>query len=125
MRTVAARFGVSSHVTISNMLRRLPTVNPAEWNSEAHDPGTGYPRWRHVRGAGAGWQDMEKKMTPEQLFARDVEKLKRQIGALMGKADPKVAHDALAGLWSEATDEVRIAEEQAFRDETAETFADF
>lgn len=126
MRTVAARFGVSSHVTISNMMKKLPAVNLSEWNTEALDLGTGFPRWRYVRGPRAAhWKDMAEKMTHDQLFARDVEKLKLRMGALMGKVDPKVAHAALADLWSEETDAPRLAEEQAFRDETAETFDDF
>ncbi|WP_181302236.1 ParB/RepB/Spo0J family partition protein [Rhodanobacter sp. PCA2] len=126
MRTIAARFGIPTHVTISNMLRRLPTVSPQDFTTEAHNPGTGFPQWRHVRGPRtAHWKEMAEKMTPEQLHTRDLEKLKVKIGALLGKADPKVAHEALADLWKEATDDVRLAEEQAFREETAEAFADF
>lgn len=126
LRTVSKRFGIASHVTVRNMLEKLPTVNLADWTTEALDPGTGFPLWRYVRGPRAAhWKDMAEKMTPEQLFARDVEKLKRRMGALIGKVDPKVAHEALADLWSEATDTARIAEEQAFTDETAETFDDY
>lgn len=126
LRSVAKTFGIATHVTVSNMLRRLPTVNPVEWNTEAFDPGTGFPLWRYVRGPrNPHWKDMAEMMTPERLHARTVEKLKQRIGAIMGKADPRAAHEAIAALWSEATDAARLAEERAFRDETAETFDDY
>jgi len=101
VRTVAGRFGIGKN-TVGRMLHKLPEVNPKEWNPEALDPGTGFPRWRYVREAGAGWQDMQTKMTPEQLMQHEAEKLARKIGALIDKAHPEATRRALEILANEA-----------------------
>jgi uncharacterized ParB-like nuclease family protein len=101
LRTVSARFGIGL-ATAHRMLSKLPMVNPEDWNSDALDPGTGFPRWRYVREAGAGWQDMETKMTPQQLTQREAEKLAKKIGALIDKASPEATRRALEMLANEA-----------------------
>lgn len=96
-RTVGGRFGIG-HATVARMLRKLPTVNPREWSSEALDTGTGFPRWRYVREGGAGWRDMKEKLDVEQLTQHEAEKLARRIGALIDKATPEAARRAVQML---------------------------
>lgn len=119
LRTVAGRFGVG-YGTAQRMLRRLPKVNPKEYPEAAHDPGTSFPRWRHVREAGAGWRDMESKMTPEQLTRREAEKAARKLGDLMDKTSPEGWRLALEILVSEGRQKARIAEDREFLAEIAE-----
>lgn len=119
LRTVAGRFGVG-YGTAQRMLRRLPKVNPKEYPEAAHDPGTGFPRWRHVREAGAGWRDMESKMTPEQITRREAEKAARKLGDLIDKTSPEGWRLALEILVSEGRQKARIAEDREFLAEIAE-----
>lgn len=119
LRTVAGRFGIG-YGTAQRMLRKLPKVNPKEYPEAAHDPGTGFPRWRHVREAGAGWRDMESKMTPEQLTRREAEKAARKLGDLMDKTSPEGWRLALEILVSESRQKARIAEDREFLAEIAE-----
>ncbi|KRE92459.1 hypothetical protein ASG87_00640 [Frateuria sp. Soil773] len=118
-RTIAGRFGIGV-ATVQRMLHKLPNVNPREYATEAHDPGTGFPRWRYVREAGAGWQDMESKMTPEQLMQLEAEKLARKIGALIDKASPEATRRALAMLANEAKLAASNADALDFLTEIAE-----
>lgn len=101
LRTIAGRFGISKD-TAQRMLRMLPKVNPKDWRNEAHDPGTGFPRWRYVREVGAGWQDMKNKMTAEEITHYEAEKLAKKIGALLDKASPEATRRALEMLANEA-----------------------
>jgi len=101
LRTVAGLFGIGKD-TVRTMLCRLPKVNPKEYSEASYDPGTGFPRWRYVREAGAGWQDMESKMTPEQLTQHEAEKLAKKLGALIEKASPRAVQRALEMLANEA-----------------------
>jgi uncharacterized ParB-like nuclease family protein len=119
IRSVVGRFGVG-YGTVQRMLRKLPAVNPAEWNSEAHDPGTGFPRWRYVREAGAGWRDMKNLLTPEQLMQHEAEKLAKKIGALIDKASPEATRRALEMLANEAKLAASNADTLAFMADIAE-----
>lgn len=49
-RSLEARFGVSLG-TINRMLERLrqQAIDPASYDDDHRDPGTGWPRWRHAR----------------------------------------------------------------------------
>lgn len=119
LRTVAAHFGIGKD-TVGAMLRKLPEVKPKDWSSAAHDPGTGFPRWRYVRDAGAGWQDMEQHMTPEQITQHKAERLAKKTGALWGKATAEVLKRALEMLANEAKLAVRNADTLAFLADIAE-----
>ncbi|WP_053096319.1 ParB/RepB/Spo0J family partition protein [Frateuria defendens] len=119
LRTIAGRFGVA-RTTIDRMRDRLPAVSPADYPEAAHDPGTGFPRWRYVREAGAGWPDMENYMSAEQLTQHEAEKLARKIGALLDKASPEATRRALAMLANEAKSAASNADALAFLAETAE-----
>lgn len=112
-RSVAGRFGFGKD-TVRTMFHKLPKVNPKEWNTEALDPGTGFPRWRYVREGGAGWQNMKEKMTVEQLTEHEAERLAKKIGALLDRATPEAMTRALEMLAIEAKLAVRNADTLAF-----------
>lgn len=119
LNAIAGRFGIG-RPTVQRMKHKLPKVNPKDWREEAHDPGTGFPRWRHVREAGAGWRDMADKMTPEQLMQHEAEKLAKKIGALIDKASPEATRRALAMLANEAKQAASNADTLDFLAEIAE-----
>jgi uncharacterized ParB-like nuclease family protein len=123
LRAIAGRFGVSRD-TIDRMRRQLPKVNLKDWNSEACDPGTGWPRWRYVRENNGGWQDMKEEMDVEQITQHEAEKLAKKIGALMDKATPEAVRRAVRMLGIEAQMEATNEDARAFTKETAEA-ADF
>ncbi|MFC5525732.1 ParB N-terminal domain-containing protein [Rhodanobacter ginsengisoli] len=100
-RTVAGRFGIGKD-TVRTMLRKLPKVNLKGWNTEALDPGTGFPRWRYVREGGGGWYDMKEKMSMEQLTRHAAEKAAKKIGAVLEKLTTTEAALALEILANEA-----------------------
>lgn len=118
-RSIGGRFGVS-HTTVATMLRTLPKVNPKEWPAGAHDPGTGFTRWRYVRENRGGWQGMESKMTPEQLTQREAEKGARKIGAILEGMTAEARRRALEMLANEAKLEASNADTLAFLADIAE-----
>lgn len=101
IRSIVGRFGIG-YGTVQRMLCKVPEVNPKDWNSEALDTGTGFPRWRYVREAGAGWREMKEKMDVDQITQHEAEKLARKIGALMEKATPAAVQRAVQMLGIEA-----------------------
>jgi ParB-like chromosome segregation protein Spo0J len=113
LRTIRGRFGISKD-TVTKMLRKLPKVKPTDFNPEALDPGTGFPRWRYIREAGAGWQNMKEKMTVEQLTEHEADRLAKKIGALLDKATPEAMTLALEKLAKEAKLAVRNADTLAY-----------
>jgi ParB-like chromosome segregation protein Spo0J len=123
LRTIAGRFGISKD-TAQRMLRMLPKVNPKDWSNEAHDPGTGFPRWRYVREVGAGWQDMKNKMTAEEVIQYEAEKLAKKIGALLDRASPEAVCRAMEMLANEARLAARNADTLEFLADIAEPDCD-
>ncbi len=119
LRAVGGRFGVG-HETARRMLRKLPMVNPRDWSTEALDTGTGFPRWRYVREAGAGWHDLKEKLDVEQMTQHEAEKLAKKIGALMDKATPEAVRRAVRMLGIEAQLEAVNEDSLAFAAETGE-----
>lgn len=113
LRTMRSRFGISKDTT-TKMLRTLPKVKLADFNPEALDPGTGFPRWRYVNERGVGWQDMKEKMTVEQLTQHEAERLAKKIGALLDKATTEAMTRALEMLANEAKLAARNADTLAF-----------
>jgi hypothetical protein len=120
LRTIVGRFGIG-YGTAQRMLCKLPEVNPKDWSSEAMDTGTGWPRWRYVREAGAGWRDMKEKMDVEQITQHEAEKLARRIGALMEKATPAAVKLAVQMLGIEAQLEAVNEDRLDFAAATAES----
>lgn len=123
LRTVAGLFGIGKD-TVATMLRRLPKVNAKDYAEASFDPGTQFPRWRYVREAGAGWQDMESKMSPEQLTQHEAEKLAKRLGALIDKASPAAVRRALEMMANEAKLAAGNADTLAFLAEIAEPSSD-
>ncbi len=119
-RTVGGRFGMS-HDTVARMLRQMPRVKPADWNPEALDAGTGFPRWRYVREQGAGWKDMKEKMTVEQITQHEAERLAKKIGALIEKASPEAAERAMRMLSVESALEWANEDTQDFAKATTDS----
>jgi hypothetical protein len=119
LRTVVARFSIS-YGSAHRMLRKIPEVNPREWSAEALDAGTGFPRWRYVREAGAGWHDMKERMDVDQITQHLAAKLARKMGAMMEKAGPAAAKLAVQMLGIEAQLEAVNEDTRDFEAETAE-----
>lgn len=121
-RTVAGRFGIGKD-TVTNMLRRLPKVNPKDY-AGALDPGTGWPRWRNVREGPAAWQQEHEEMDMEQMTQHRAELMAKKLGALKDSDTPEVFRLALLMVDSEEQLEESNPDALAFESETAET-ADF
>jgi hypothetical protein len=119
-RSIGGRFGIG-HVTVHRMLRRLPEVNPGEWPPAALDEGTGFPRWRYVREAGAGFPTMKELMDVEQITQHEAEKLAKRMGALMEKASPEAVKRAIRMLGIEAELEATNQDRQDFIEATSES----
>jgi ParB-like chromosome segregation protein Spo0J len=117
LRTVAGRFGIGRS-TVQRMVKKLPQVNPRDWKGDALDSGTGFPRWRNARDAGADWQQDQKEMDVEQITQHEAEQLAKKIGALMERATPEAWARALHMVGIETALE---ASNQDARDFTAET----
>jgi ParB-like chromosome segregation protein Spo0J len=117
-RTVAGRFGIGKD-TVSNMLRKLPTVNPKDY-AGALDLGTGWPRWRTVREGPAGWKQDLEEMTAEQVIQHRAELMAKKLGALMDSDSPEVFRLALRLVNIEEQLEATNPDSRAFDEETAE-----
>jgi len=120
VRTIVGLFGIG-YGTAQRMRHKIPEVNPKDWNPEALDGGTGWPRWRYVREAGAGWLDMKEKMDVEQVMQHEAEKLARKIGALMEKATPEAVRRAIHMLGIEAQLDTVNEDRRDFNEATAES----
>ncbi|SBV51631.1 DNA-binding protein [Xanthomonas bromi] len=108
LRSVAARFGISKS-TVSSMLTNMPHVIATEFHALAIDPGTGWPRWRHVREAKNPWQTSLPSSDQQQLD-RDAERVARHIVKLVDSSSPAVRARALEML---ANDEVSATDQLA------------
>jgi len=113
LRTIGGRFGIGKD-SVTTMLRTLPKVKLTDFNLEALDPGTGFPRWRYVRERKVGWHDMKEKMTVEQLTLHEAEKIAKKTGAIWNEATPEALTLALEILANEAKLAVRNADTLAF-----------
>ncbi|WP_228736333.1 ParB N-terminal domain-containing protein [Xanthomonas euvesicatoria] len=108
LRSVAARFGISKS-TVSSMLTNMPHVIATEFHALAIDPGTGWPRWRHVRDPKNPWQTSLPSSDQQQLD-RDAERVARHIVKLVDGSSPAVRARALEML---ANDEVSATDQLA------------
>ncbi|WP_369930051.1 DNA-binding protein [Xanthomonas sp. NCPPB 2632] len=100
LRAVSGRFGIGRG-TVARMVEKLPSVSPSAFAPAANDLGTGFPRWRYVREHGAGWLEMEHKMTAGAIATRDAERLARKLGKLISDVRPDVLTAALRLLSAE------------------------
>jgi len=118
-RTVSGRFGIA-HGSVHRMLQKLPTVNPRDWQGDALDAGTGFPRWRKVREAGAAWQQDQTEMDMDKITRHEAEQVAKKIGALMDKTTPEAWKLAVAMLGTEAQLEAVNQDAKDFTATTAE-----
>jgi len=93
-RSIAATFGIG-HNTVSLMMKRMPEIDPGDYNAEACDPGTGFPCWKYARGNGTYWNDFREKMTMDQLTQREAEKLAAKIAGWLEGAREEVRELAI------------------------------
>jgi len=96
-------------------------VNPKDWQGDALDNGTGFPRWRKVREAGSDWGQDLSEMDMDQITQHEAEQLAKRIGALMEKATPEAWSRAVRMLGVEAQLEAVNADRQDFDTETTES----
>lgn len=106
LRLVGARFGISKN-TVDSMLKHLPKIERKDFHSMALDPGTGWPRWRHVREVKQGWR-LSLPSSPEEQFDRDAENVARQIIKIVDASSPATRARALQML---ANDEVLASDQ--------------
>jgi uncharacterized ParB-like nuclease family protein len=118
-KKVAGRFGIG-HGTVHRMLQKMPKVNPRDWQGDALDSGTGFPRWRKVREAGANWQQDHTEMSVDQITQHEAEQVAKKIGALMDKTTPEAWARAVRMLGIEAQFEAVNQDAKDFATETAE-----
>lgn len=102
LRTVAAIFKAGKS-TVGRMLAKLPAVDLNDYSEEAKDPGTGWPRWRHVRDS--AWHTAAASVPLENRRQAQAERLAEKVAALMDKAGPEVARIAAAILLTQRQDE--------------------
>jgi ParB-like chromosome segregation protein Spo0J len=117
LRFIAGRFGIGKD-TAQRMLRKLPEVNPRDWEGDALDSGTGWPRWKSVR----EWPQREHdaEMTMEQLIQREAEKTVKKMGVLMYDTSPEAWRLAWRMMTLEMEQETSNPDSLAFDEETAE-----
>jgi len=80
-RQIGRTFGTSRE-TIGSMLRILPTVNRADFQQEACDPGTGWPLWRFVKGN--AWRDQYNDVSEDAREMHKTEELAKRLATLIG-----------------------------------------
>jgi len=117
LRTIAGRFGIGKD-TAQRMLRKLPEVNPSDWQGHAVDSGTGWPRWKSVR----EWpqREHEAEMTMEQLMQREAEKTVKKMGELMDRTHPDAWRMAWRMMEAEIEQDANNPDTRSFDEETAE-----
>jgi ParB-like chromosome segregation protein Spo0J len=123
LRTVAGRFGISKD-TVSNMLRKLPKVNPKAYPAEQCDSGTGFPRWKVVR----DWRKQNEEddlggqpMNREQWTRREAERVAKRLGMLESGTTAEAWKLALMMYAAEAKLEAANDDTRTFLAEIAET----
>lgn len=118
LRAIAGRFGIGV-ATAHRMLCKVPDVTPRDWEGDALDSGTGWPRWKSVRER-PQYEHDQVEMTMEQLVQREAEKTVRKLGALMDRTRPEAWQRALRMLELEMQQETTNPDTLAFNEETAE-----
>jgi len=118
LRAIAGRFGIGKD-TVRTMLRKLPDVNPRDWQGAALDSGTGWPRWKDIR----DWPQHghnQVEMTMEQLVQREAEKGVKKMGALRDSMHPEAFRLMWRMMALEIEQEATNPDTLAFDRETAE-----
>lgn len=123
LRTIAGHFGISKD-TVSNMLRKLPKVNPKAYPIEQCDSGTGFPRWKAVR----DWRKQnedddqgEQPMSLERWTQREAERVAKKLGMLESGTTAEAWKLALMMYAAEAKLEAANDDTRTFLAEISET----
>ena len=90
LRSLERRFG-PNYMTASRMLKRLPEVDPTEYQEAALDPGTQFPLWRFVR------QSSGYSGTPDDPEGK-ARKCADKVAAFLAKEEHRVGSE----VWDEA-----------------------
>ena len=91
LRAIAGRFGIGK-TTVSAMLRKLPDVNPKDWQGAALDSGTGWPRWKSMK----EWpQGDEGDLSRDALRERAIEKALKALEKVCDRTDPQLWDEVL------------------------------
>lgn len=104
IRALAGLFGVAKG-TVEVMLAAVARVSLDDFGPAALDPGTGWPRWKDVKGN--AWKGGLAAMSPEQHRQWKAEKLAKKLGAMLDSEDPAVFADAIQLLTGDAKDSAR------------------
>jgi len=112
-RQLGRTFGTSRE-TVGAMRRRLSKVNPHDFNADALDPGTGWPRWKYVKGNAIRDrlddvpQDARERVADERRAAK--------LAAMITKDGPDAFLRSIALLKNEAIAEAAAAMAEAMAD---------
>lgn len=109
LRTIGRTFGIGKD-TVAAMLKRLPTVNAAEYSPESTDPGTGWPRWKYVKGN--AWRDAFANVPDEARDRHRDERRAAKLAKMIDRDGLEAFLRSLRLLAMEALDEAadRLAE---------------
>src|SRR5690606_35170017 len=106
LRKLQEAFG-PSHETLRTMLKRLPTVNLRDYGSAALDPGTGWLRWRNVKGNAI--RDRFADVSPAIHLQHRAERVAAKLAAMLDQEGPEVLRLAAKLLTEEAAAEAALA----------------
>lgn len=123
-RSIAERFGIAVG-TVNRMVQRLreQSIDPARFDPEHLDPGTGWPRWQHARRV-----DYGKKWTPpspDEVLERDAAKVSRAIAEAHARHGMEVLRRATTGLREHGMDAEALYEWETFLQEIEPDDADY
>ena len=105
-RSMEGKFGVGRD-TVSRMVRRMPTVAPRDYTNEACDSGTGWPKWKYVRGNAQ--RDWQETMGTDLLLQHQAEKLAKKLAKLLDIPTKDVIRRAIELLRQDSNDEAADA----------------
>lgn len=102
LRSIAGTFGCSK-TTVDRMMKMLPAVKLEDFNEEARDPGTCWPRWKYCKGN--AWRDAFGDVPLDDRLAHQAKRFGEQFCAMVARApNPKVPWMAAQYLRAEGRD---------------------
>lgn len=104
IRDLAGSFGIAKG-TVEAMLKTVERVNLDHFGPAALDPGTGWPRWKDVKGN--AWKGGVEAMSPEQHLQWKAEKFAKKLGAMLDAEELQVITLGIQLLVNDAKDSAR------------------